>query len=627
MYGRSFSLKACTRSEAAQVPFLYCTRTILGSRLDSKWDRYDQYHLFSYPETHRLISSKAAQTATVRAQATPPTSDGSERSKIRPVRSGTNSPKPDGNEPPETRSQLSGPGAKSPKSDGSELSTIKSIRSEAKSFLIRKRESLVGVPVQRMSEPPSHLQRSTITNTERATFSKIFQDLVKDSAAPTISRLTSEELARRDTAAQEAKELKALSDTIIPIYREAIEDYETRRKVQENQRHVLPPRLMDRLPQSLQQAAKQSDFFFNNARQTPMRRQKGQRTPADYFARPGLFEEHPQRERAKSTRAETTISVSQVVQEMCLRELEETAFRFDQVIGMPDGDLKIWEICEDRIFPLIRLLQPGENASTLAPKASKKQKSPPTRSPPLKVPNYVPPLAVVSRLYPTSINLAVNLLVQNFPTSLILPNLLPHIKSLGQISYVLGASRKLYNLLLNLHWRVYSDVTGMDKLLTEMLDSGVGFDRRTLQVLYSVSGGRRRELGPRGKQSREMSRAIAQEEGLGQDKRPYGERARSEAWWNLEVVRNCMERLFSFWQGVISENIAEMQQTSKDEKENEKEREALEATVLRSRAETSQGENPDSTAVPPTTTRQAVQQQAVGVWHDEEQAPAAAAAA
>lgn len=534
MYGQSLSLKACARTEVAQVPFLYCTRTILGSCLYSKWIPCNQHHLYPYSETHRSISSEAAQEAT------------------------------------------SKPRAKPPKQDGSDGSNVRTARSGSKSFLVRKRDSLIGTPIKTISEPPSYLLRSTITNTERATFSKIFRDLIEDSAGPTISRLTSEEIERRDTAAQEAKELKALSDTILPIYREAIEDYETRRKVQENHQNVLPSRLMERLPQSLQKEAEQSNFFFNKDR-IPMRRQKGERTKEDYFARAEPFAEHPQREQAKGKRAETTISISQVVQEMCLRELEETAFRCSQVIRMPDGDLKIWEICEDRIFSLVRLLEPSQNASTLTSKASKKPTLRPTQPPTLKVPKYIPPLAVVSRLYPTSINLAVNLLVKNFPTSLILPNFLPHIKSLGQISYVLGASRKLYNRLLNHYWRDYSDVIGMDRLLTEMLDSGIGFDKYTLQILHAVRGRRQRELGPTGEQSRERSKAIAHEKGLGQDKRPYAERARSDAWWNLEPIRNCVERLSSFWQDVVSQSIVEMQQTSEDEKKIEEERKALEA--------------------------------------------------
>ena len=78
--------------------------------------------------------------------------------------------------------------------------------------------------------------------------------------------------------------------------------------------------------------------------------------------------------------------------------------------------------------------------------------------------------------------------------------ILPHIKSLGNISYVLGASTGLYNEILFVKWTQYHDLHGIADLILEMINQGLGANHLTFQLLASIDRTRRKDLaGQRGK--------------------------------------------------------------------------------------------------------------------------------
>ena len=75
--------------------------------------------------------------------------------------------------------------------------------------------------------------------------------------------------------------------------------------------------------------------------------------------------------------------------------------------------------------------------------------------------------------------------------------ILPHLKSLGPVSYVLGASGALYNEILYQKWDQFHDVQGLADLMEEMVNQGVSPDVTTLRFLRFVDRCRRRDLSGR----------------------------------------------------------------------------------------------------------------------------------
>lgn len=505
MYKRLSIQKAIVPSSSIHLSFLYQTGTILGLPQTANQSSGPRLR------KHYSWSAHKKKTSTT-------------------VTSGENDTRPEG---PST-----GGGEKAPK----------------KTFLSTKAES-----VQKKAVKTSPKQSSTITRVEKETFSKIFRDLVRRGSKESTNTesLAPEKRKKRLEAAQDALEAEALSEKVASIYQDAIREYGQVKKAQPgSQGSTLGDKLLARLPLELRKSAIRADSLYSKKREVPVKRTSSPETSPHEFVRPDFVGE---KNEGKAQRHKDTIPLGDLVQKIGLKELEETAFRFDQAIKDPSGDLVIWQICEERIFPLILLVQ------SLADQDSTK-KTPirpdlsSTKPPSLKLPSYVPPLTLVSRLYPASLNLALSLLANHFPTSLILPSFLPRIKSLGPISFVLGASTTLYNTLLKVRWRIYSDLRGMNDLLTDMSDSGVDFDETTLKVLRNVAIARGRDMGNWGFKSRQRSREIVQEKGFGQDERPYWRRPRSDAWWNLKATRYWSQRISPYWVNVVSKSLNEPKQ-------------------------------------------------------------------
>jgi len=164
------------------------------------------------------------------------------------------------------------------------------------------------------------------------------------------------------------------------------------------------------------------------------------------------------------------------------------------------------------VFPMVELLaaslrsdrlSQGKVGDGIIPKIPSETSMPapmvsttpsPAKSPLPDLPPYVPPLYLISRLYPAALLLAIRVLKTKFPTSPLALALLPHIRSMGPMSYVLGASTEFYNALIELRWDVYSDLKSVDGLLMEMERNSVAFDVGTWNALVKIGSERFSDL-------------------------------------------------------------------------------------------------------------------------------------
>lgn len=90
-------------------------------------------------------------------------------------------------------------------------------------------------------------------------------------------------------------------------------------------------------------------------------------------------------------------------------------------------------------------------------------------------------------LYPSYLLSALRLLDQQFARSSPMAlNLLPRIKELGLMSYVLGVSSPFYNTLAGILWHRYGDAKATLDLLEEMGQVGLYLNGKTEAVLYEI---------------------------------------------------------------------------------------------------------------------------------------------
>ena len=175
-----------------------------------------------------------------------------------------------------------------------------------------------------------------------------------------------------------------------------------------------------------------------------------------------------------------------------------------------DTDVEVWCILEREAFSLIPYLEREQETEQKArmrklrrktksesttdspdPPATKaKTKGPITpRNPKSELTSSLPDtaLASIARAHYGSYCLAaLRRYRQHFPFTPYALHLLNHIRSLGPISYVLGASTHLYNETIYQRWSQYQDYHGVADLLQEMQNQGLEPDYSTYKLLQHM---------------------------------------------------------------------------------------------------------------------------------------------
>ncbi|MCJ1392409.1 hypothetical protein MMC18_005276 [Xylographa bjoerkii] len=182
--------------------------------------------------------------------------------------------------------------------------------------------------------------------------------------------------------------------------------------------------------------------------------------------------------------------------------------------------------------------------------------APATTMPPASIIQTAPhPLSILQSNYAPLLLHAIRLLRTRYPTSTYAPALIPHIKRLGPVSYVLGASTELYNETLYLRWVYYQDLHACADLVQEMVEQGVGTDKITGKVFKDAE------------KARERARKSAGSDLSGNGQEPTRV---AVAWWGLQGVSSGWER----WKEAEGEAARE-----RGEERERRERERLEMEV------------------------------------------------
>ena len=201
-------------------------------------------------------------------------------------------------------------------------------------------------------------------------------------------------------------------------------------------------------------------------------------------------------------------------------------------------DQALWHVLEAEVFPLADLLKhPLLDPSTLARLGGSDQKPylltvGEVTSKLKGVPSETPLLSLITILYPAATLLALRSFAAYQPASSYALALLPKVKSLGPTSYLLAGNTHFYSCLLQIQWEVYSDLSGISKLLREMKSNGVIVDEGTAKVFRMIVADRGTDL-----------------DNTGTD---YGRSSpeRGRDWWQMGIQRQGFERVVNVMQDV-----------------------------------------------------------------------------
>lgn len=162
--------------------------------------------------------------------------------------------------------------------------------------------------------------------------------------------------------------------------------------------------------------------------------------------------------------------------------------RIRNLMTAAQTDTELWDIMESEVFTLVKRLGLESELQLRAPKAKRgrkpkgTQESKTTEQAKLLNPETYGPV------YPMLLFEGVHLFNTKFPRpSPYIFHVLPRIKDLGLMSYVLGVSTSFYNQLMSIVWERYGDAAGVLNLMEEMRHAGLYFDQQTQKLLRNIA--------------------------------------------------------------------------------------------------------------------------------------------
>lgn len=336
---------------------------------------------------------------------------------------------------------------------------------------------------------------STITASEQAVFTRLFDNLVK--ALP--------ETEGKDEDLLEDVEGDGSKEDLSSILGAAVQSVKKKTKRKENREIYQSLEdhekfFLKRYPEPLRAAAARTSGILAHRAQRDIRIRKqlsAVRQPPGPVSEMNFYERVIRQERQAQLRkvegllrsAETDFELWNVLEKEIFSTIKklEAAFPQEAKPKTPQRPKRGRPMKE--VLPTVKNLEPESpvEATLEAPQT-------PQRGRPKKIranadaettskEQVLPALEIVGPNYPSHCLLALRLLHDKFPTSPLALNILPAIKRAGPTSYVLGATTALYNELLSIHWLMYNDMRAMADLVTEMNEQDVEFSQETLQIL------------------------------------------------------------------------------------------------------------------------------------------------
>ena len=167
----------------------------------------------------------------------------------------------------------------------------------------------------------------------------------------------------------------------------------------------------------------------------------------------------------------------------------------ERMLGGATTDVEIWQVLEREVFCLIGQLDAQIKVEDKVRKGnsndSQKTKALTTEVTKSKALKSNTLFSILQHNYAYYVLSALRLLRMRHPSSFYALHILPAIKRLGPISYVLGASTAFYNEILFLKWTQFSDLHGMAEIMQEMTNQGLECNDVTIKLVEAVKNVRR----------------------------------------------------------------------------------------------------------------------------------------
>ena len=401
---------------------------------------------------------------------------------------------------------------------------------------------------------PLKKEHTTLTVTEKAAFDAIIKRIKPPSTEQRTSDHRDEEVALEGLG-----ESLSLTENLENLFNGVIKTVEKQKKATETSKPSEPPRV---------EVTLHRDPYL---RSFPTSHKK---TRAEVLNRP-------------STTLDLEIDLEHGPEDRSLEAPDEEFPRVSELLAEAQTDVELWQILEEEVFARMKefLVYLQVEEDTEIPPVSPKTKRKPSQTSleefesavllPTSEPPPINSLPLLQANYAAHLLTAARIFRMKFPCSTFTTTLLPAIKALGPISYVLGATTELYNELLFIRWVHWRDLHGCADLLEEMLSRSVDTNLYTVAVFQHARMNRRMARNSWLKQAGKDGTEAAVVSGRNAANRSKRNAPRisevSSAWWSLQGVKSGWAR----WKNAHHE-AASRWQDERQRLAEERERQQLE---------------------------------------------------
>lgn len=372
-------------------------------------------------------------------------------------------------------------------------------------------------------EPPKEDEsdvKDTITPTERQAFERMFHDIVERGQRPKLPKSTVPSTAHGELTPETSRLLAALQpDDRDGAARWKKEDMNFNVNTiigdaAKHQRKTQPglPGLDPLSPLASTYSAADRELAL--LRFPPTLRRAARMAFGMVEASPRAVTMHLDGEETKVSTDGPSEKLERTVQIEARRR--EERLRIKALMDACGDDFELWDVIQREVFPLVGRLgitdkprKPATSLPSTQPRRGRRRKaqvqvqeeeqSQDSEVQPEELaelaPQAVLDMEVYGPLYPQLLFESLSMLDVKFAgPSPYATHLLPRVKSLGLVSYVLGVSTSFYNRLMAMLWHRYGDAAGVLDLLEEMRHAGLSFDENsrsllnTIQHAYSQAG-------------------------------------------------------------------------------------------------------------------------------------------
>lgn len=227
------------------------------------------------------------------------------------------------------------------------------------------------------------------------------------------------------------------------------------------------------------------------------------------------------------------VTISEAMDLVVNRELKKIEAVLFQALE-DKGDAGVWEVCHQRIFSILPLL---ESPETPAPsglfEAWPEPSGETTSSDILDIPALLPSNLIVSRVYPEALVVAFRVLSTHFPESPIIDEFRSTIKTKSPASNFLSTSSSLMADMIIFYWRQRRDLPTVVSFLRDIHNSGVKPNTPMKLVLQNIHNQHDTQMSS----SRRVGSALHPFWDLPPTRKAYNEFAEPGGWMDKLKLR------------------------------------------------------------------------------------------